>query len=413
MIFENDSSITKNLKLHNKISLLNHIRFTPEGISRAELARKMGLSRAAVSSIVNDLMAINVVREAAGGPATGGRPAVLLEINPACGYVLGVDMGATHLGLVLADFSARAIAEEEYPFDVSRGAEICLQEVDGRVRLFLEQRNFSLDDLLSIGVGVPGPVVSKTGGVIAPPIMPGWDKFPIRTHLEALWGHPITLNNDAELGALGEWAFGAGRFETDLLYVKVGYGIGAGLLLNGNIYSGATGSAGEIGHITIQGNGPMCTCGNRGCLEALAGGRAIAQQAVNAIQTGRRTHMAAFASAEKITALDVAAEARKGDLVAQEIISQAGQYLGIAIASLINVVNPGMIVIGGGVSQIGDMFLEPIRRAVETRSLPAASRVVRITAAVLGRRSSGMGAVVQAISLALNELMERAYLIAN
>jgi glucokinase-like ROK family protein len=334
----------------------------------------------------------------------------LLEINPECGYVLGVDIGATHLGLVLADFSARVIAEEEYPFDVSLGPETCLQIVDQQVQSFLGQNEFSLDDIVTIGVGVPGPVVSKAGGVIAPPIMPGWDNFPIRSNLENLWGHPITLNNDSELGALGEWAYGAGRAEQDLLYIKVGYGIGAGLLLNGSIYSGASGSAGEIGHITINEHGPLCTCGNRGCLEALAGGRAIAEQARKAIQSGKRTQLSLIQPTDKITALDVAMEARKGDLIAQEIIVNAGQYLGIAIASLINVVNPSLIVIGGGVAQMGDLFLEPIRRSAATRSLPAAARAVRITAAVLGRRSSGMGAVVQALSLALHTLVETAYL---
>lgn len=401
---------TTNLKTHNKISLLQYVRFTPGGMSRADLARKMGLSRAAISSIVNDLLNIGVIREAAEGLASRRRRSVLLEINPASGYVLGVDMGATHLGLVLADYSARVIAEEEYPFDVDQGPDICLGEVDRRVRLFLAQSEFSLDDVVAIGVGVPGPVASEVGAVIAPPIMPGWDNFPIRGHLESIWGHPITLNNDAELGAMGEWAFGAGRLERDLLYIKVGYGIGAGLLLNGNIYSGATGSSGEIGHITINEKGPLCTCGNRGCLEALAGGRAIAQQAVLAIESGRRTRMSAIKPIDKITAFDVALEARKGDLIAQEIISHAGQYLGIAISNLINVVNPSMIVIGGGVSQMGDLFLEPIRRSATTRSLPAAARVVRITAAVLGRRSSGMGAVAQATTLALHQLIESVYL---
>jgi glucokinase-like ROK family protein len=410
LISGNGFYTTVNVKTRNKVLLLNLIRFTPGGISRADLSRKMGLSRAAISSIVNDLLAIKLIREAADGPATGGRRAVLLEVNPETGYVLGIDIGATHLGLVLADFSARVVAEEEYSFDVSVGPDACLNEVDQRVHSFLEDKNFSLDDIVTIGVGVPGPVVSKTGGVVAPPIMPGWDSFPIQAHLEALWGHPTTLNNDAELGALGEWAYGAGRFEQDLLYIKVGYGIGAGMILNGQIYSGTTGSAGEIGHITINEHGPLCTCGNRGCLEALAGGRAIAEQARNAIQSGKRTQLSSIRPIEKISALDVALQARKGDLVAQDIIKNAGQYLGIAIASLINVVNPSKIVIGGGVAQMGDLFLEPIRRSAATRSLPAAARGVRITAATLGRRSSGMGAVVQALSLALHTLIETAYL---
>jgi len=399
-----------NVKIHSKLLLINHVRFSSSGISRADLARKMGLSRAAISSIVNDLIVIGLLHEVAEGAATGGRRAVLLEINPESGYVLGVDMGATHLGLVLADFSARVIEEAEYAFNIDQGPEICLRQVDTQVRDFLREADFSLDDVAAIGVGVPGPVVAEGGCVIAPPIMPGWDNFPIRSHLESLWGHPISLNNDAELGALGEWAYGAGRSEKDLLYVKVGYGIGAGLLLNGKIYSGATGSSGEIGHITMQENGPLCTCGNHGCLEALAGGRAIADQARAAIQAGQRTQLAFIQPVEKITALDVAMEARKGDLIAQRIIAESGEYLGIAIASLINVVNPGMIVIGGGVAQVGDLYLEPIRRSVSTRSLPAAARNVRISAAILGRRSSGMGAVAQALSLGMRQIVERAYL---
>ena len=408
MVSSNGYTPSVTVKFHNKVLLLNNIRFTPEGISRAGLARKMGLSRTAVSSIVNDLLSVGVIREAEDSPSTGGRRAVLLEINPQSGYILGVDVGATHLGLVLADFSARVVVEQEYPFDVSRGPEFCLQEVDRNLRIFLSEAGFSLDDVAAIGVGVPGPVVAETGGVIAPPIMPGWDKFPIQAYLEDLWGHPITLNNDAELGALGEWAYGAGRFEDNLLYIKVGYGIGAGLLLNGQIYSGATGSAGEIGHITILEDGPMCTCGNRGCLEALAGGRAIAEQAQRAVKAGKRTRLAAIQPIERITALDVAQEARKGDLVAQEIIADAGRYLGIAIANLINIINPGMIVIGGGISQVGDLFLEPIRRYATSRSLLASARTVRITAAVLGRRSSSMGAVVQALSVALQNRIETA-----
>ena len=406
MFFTDGHYPFSSVKFRNKVAALNHIRFAPEGISRAGLARKMGLSRTAASSIVNDLLTIGIIREAKNSPSTGGRRAVLLEIDPQSGYVLGVDMGATHLALLLTDFSAHTIAEQEYSFDISRGPQTCLQEVDQRVHSFLKNAGFVMDDVAAIGVGVPGPVVAKTGGVVAPPIMPGWDNFPIRAHLENLWGRPISLNNDAELGALGEWAYGAGRFEPHLLYIKVGYGIGAGLLLNGQIYSGATGSAGEIGHITIVENGPLCTCGNRGCLEALAGGRAIAEQAQRAVITGKRTRMANIHPTEKITALDVSREARKGDLVAQSIVSDAGQYLGIAIANLINIINPGVIIIGGGIAQMGDLFLEPIRQQAASRSLLASAHTVRITAAVLGRHSSSMGAIVQALSVALQTRIE-------
>jgi len=358
-----------------------------------------------MSTIINNLLEIGLVRETESGPVTRGRRPIILEINPDYGLVVGVDIGATHLGLILADFSAHILKSGEFPFDVSKGPHFCLEQVDMYLRDFLVEAEVSLTDLLGIGVGVPGPVVAEVGGVIAPPIMPGWSDFPIRSHLEELWGCPITLGNDAELGALGEWAYGAGRNERNLLYVKVGYGIGAGLMLDGQIYRGASGCAGEIGHITIDENGPLCTCGNRGCLEAMAGGRSIAERARKASQSEPRSQLSSI-PLEQITAIDVAVLARKGDLVAQEIVAQAGECLGTALASLINIVNPGLIIVGGSVSQMGDLFLEPVRQAAMRRSLPVFSSAVRITAAFLGQRSSGIGAITQALANASYRVIE-------
>lgn len=381
------------------------IRFIPGGISRAELARQMYLTRSAISTIIDDLKKIGLVDEIETGPTTGGRRPILLAINPNYGHVIGVDMGATHLRLVLTDFSAHVLEEIEYPFSVADGPDLSLQQIDRYLAELLNRTNIKLSQISAIGMGVPGPVVADTGEVTSPPIMPGWDGYPIRNHLQDLWQVPVSIGNDAELGALGEWAFGAGRGESNLAYIKVGTGVGAGLLLDGHIYRGATGCAGEIGHITIEANGPLCTCGNYGCLETMAGGHAIARKAREAIRSGRRTQLSSIAS-EKILAVDVAAAAGRGDLVAQQIITDAGTYLGIAVASLVNLFNPGMIVIGGGVSQLGDLLLEPIRKTVMERSLHTAAKVVRITSAVLGRRASSMGAVVQAINLSLDRLAD-------
>jgi glucokinase-like ROK family protein len=403
-IFVDSLANTKNF---NKHAILDLIRFTSGGISRAELARRMGLSRAAVTAIVNDLLGINIVRETHATTTTSGRRPIMLEIEPKHGYVLGVDIGVTHLSLILADLSARVVSETEIPSEISHGPENCLDEVDRRVQALLAQAGLSLQDILSTGVGVPGPIAGDGGIVIAPPIMPGWDNFPIRSDLHKRWGCPVSLNNDAELGALGEWAYGAGREESNLIYVKVGSGVGAGLLLDNHIYRGATGTAGEIGHMTIERDGPMCDCGNRGCLEVLAGGRAIAQQARRAVLSRQRTQLALVEPLDKITAKDVALAAGRGDLIAQLILSEAGEYLGTAIAGLINLLNPGIVVIGGGVAQAGDLLLEPIRQAVQSRSLKAAVQVVRITSAVLGRRSTSMGAVVQALSIYLHQLAEK------
>ena len=372
-----------------------------------EIARRIDLTRAAVTAIVNDLLATGAIREAERLSVHSGRPPVVLEVNPEHGYVVGVDFGATHLSVLVADLSARILEEVELEINIQAGPEPCLAEADRQVRKAVANAGLELKDILAIGLGVPGPIVSEAGMVVSPPLMPGWDRYPIRDMLEKKWGCPVSVNNDAELGALGEWAFGAGRGEHNLAYIKVGTGIGAGLLLEGQIYRGVTGSAGEIGHLTMDENGPMCTCGNQGCLEAIAGGRAIAEQAREAARKGMRTQLSRVTPVENITAHDVAAAACKGDLLAQQILARAGSHIGIAIAGLVNLFNPGMVIIGGGVAQTGDLLLEPIRQAVERRSLPAATRVVRITTAMLERRSSSMGAVIQALTIALHQVADR------
>ena len=393
---------SQNVKYVNKHAALDLIRFTPGGISRVALAQRLALTRAAVTSIVNDLIKTNLIRETKTRAPSNGRPPIILEINEERGYVAGVDMGASHLTVIIANFGAQVLAEKEQPFKIADGPAECIRQADEALRSLLSTLGLGLSDLSAIGAGVPGPTIASEGMVLAPPIMPGWDRFPIRDTLEKLWGCPVSLNNDAELGVLGEWAYGAGRGEQNLAYIKVGTGIGAGLFIDGQIYRGATGSAGEIGHMTIDENGPLCACGNRGCLEALAGGRAIVNLARTAIQSGRRTELSA--NPEALTAMDVSSAAARGDLVAQEVLAEAGNQLGIALTSLVNLFNPNIVVVGGGVAQTGDLFLEPIRKAVLKRSLPAAAHAVRITTSLLGKRSTGMGAVVQALSIALHKI---------
>ena len=401
------STPPQNVKKINKRTALDLIRFTAGGVSRAELAHRMGLSRAAMTAIINDLLDSDVIQETEARNGHNGRPPISLEINPQRGYVVGIDMGASHLNILLANFAAHVLDEIEVPFNISAGPEICLNKVDQLLRELLVKSSLSIENIAAVGIGVPGPIVSDAGIVLAPPIMPGWDRYPIRDTLQKRWNCSILLNNDAEIGALGEWSYGSGRGERDLAYIKVGTGIGAGLLLDGHIYRGATGSAGEIGHLTIDENGPLCNCGNSGCLEAMAGGQAIARQAQDSIRKGHRTILATMGPVEKLTAREVTAAARRGDFVAQQIVSKAGSRLGVAIAGLVNLFNPGMVVVGGGVAEIGDLFLQPIRDTVQRRSLPAAARIVKITTAVLGRRSSSMGAVVEALSIALHQVAER------
>lgn len=395
-----------NVKSFNKHAALDLIRFAAGGISRSDLAESMGLTRAAVSLIVNDLVGSGVVQEAETRSRPSGRPPVTLEINPQRGLVGGVDIGATHISVSIADFTARILQEIEIAFDIKNPPDACLELIEKNLLGLLGSQGFSRSDLAALGVGVPGPVIAEAGMVMAPPIMPGWDRFPIRATLEKTWECPVTLNNDAELGALGEWGYGAGRGERNIAYIKVGSGIGAGLILNQQIYGGTTGSAGEIGHITINENGPLCSCGNRGCLEAFAGGYAIAREAQAIIRSGKRTLLAEFPP-EQINAREVADAARRGDLHAQEILRQAGTHIGVALASLVNLFNPSMIIIGGGVAEAGDILTTSIRDVVRERAIRASEQSVRITTAMLGRRSVLIGATVQAINVAIHMAAEQ------
>lgn len=391
-----------NVKTLNKHVVVDIIRFSTGGVSRASLSRELGLTRAAVTSIVNDLSSMGIVRDAE-KTYSGGRKPAALEIIPEQGFVVGVDMGATHMIALVADYSAAVIREKEISIDIKKGPDYCLPLLDRLVQQVVAEAGLQMVDIDAIGIGVPGPVVISKGMVSAPPIMPGWDDYPIRESMQEKWGCPVLINNDAELGALGEWAYGAGRSEANLAYIKVGTGIGAGLIFGNELYHGVTGSAGEIGHITMQENGPMCSCGNRGCLEAIAGGAAIAKRAAEEIRRGKRTQLVGFGDFYEITINDVIAAARKGDLLCQQIITEAGVHLGTAIASLVNLINPSLVIIGGGVAQSGDLLLEPIRSAVAHRSLRVASKAVRISSALLGRRASAMGAVVQALSHSLHQ----------
>lgn len=396
----------QNVKAFNKHALVDLIRFAGRGVARTDIAQELGLSRASVTMIINDLIDSGIILETESRSTRSGRPPVVLDINPKSGLAAAIDMGATHLGVAIGDFSAHVLEEVEHPFRIANGPKQCLEEADRALREVLEKCGLSVSDLSAVGVSVPGPVITDTGMVMAPPIMPGWDRFPIRATLENLWSVPVALNNDANFGAIGEWVFGAGRGEKNLAFIKVGSGIGAGLIINRQIFGGTTGSAGEIGHLTIDENGPVCTCGNRGCLEAFAGGQAIELQAQKLVESGKRT-LLSESNSKSISVREVAEAARRGDLAAQEILHRSGTFIGIAVAGLINLVNPSVVIIGGGVAEVGELLTAPIRKVVRERSLRAAEHAVKITTAMLGRRSTLIGAMVQAANIAIHNTLER------
>lgn len=395
------STPPQTIKNFNRHAVIDLIRFTPGGISRVELAEQLQLTRAAITTIINDLQASGLVREVGHSSPPSSRR-IVLEICPQRGKVVGVDIGATHVTFLLADYSAAILDEQTIPLDIRKAPQVCLEKVDSTLKKLLERNALTLEQIDSLGVGIPGPVSADEGLLNQPPLMPEWDSFPVRSWLENRWNRPVSFHNDAELGALGEWAYGAGRGEHNLAYIKAGTGIGSGLMVDGQIYSGTSGSAGEIGHITIQEDGPLCSCGNTGCLEALAGGRALLDKAARQMEDGKETLLGGITAGHELTMLDLVLAARQGDEMVTRLFSEAGTHIGTAVASLVNLFNPGMIIIGGGLSRAGELLLEPLRMTVRKRSLQASSRSLRITTAVLGHRASGMGAVIQALSAVLH-----------
>lgn len=375
----------------NRAIVLNIIR--QEGsISRAEIAHRTKLSRSAVSNIINSLLRDGLVQHSEKGESNGGRRPIMLNFNYSAGYILGIDVGANHLLGVITDLEGNTLAENYSSFDISVGPEKGLAQIISHIQEVLTVHNVPRNRLLGIGVGVPGPLDYTTGAVIAPPIMPGWDRFPLRQLLTQEFGLPVLVENDANLGAVAEKWRGAGLGYQHLAYVKMGTGIGCGLILDGKIYRGQRGSAGEIGHITITRDGPPCKCGSYGCLESMAAVPAISNRARLAIEAGRKTTLSIHSAPP--TPQEIADAAWQGDKLALELIEDAGRYIGTALATLINLFNPGIIVLGGGVTAIGEPLLNPIRETARNRSLLVSYEETEIVIGKLGREAVALGAVM-------------------
>lgn len=374
----------------NRLLVLNCVRES-RVIARAEVARRTNLSRTTVGNIIDELIIEGFVREGGSqrSKPSGGRRIVPVHFNTRAGYVIGIAMGRNHLTILLTDLVAEVISQRELPFATQRGPEVCLAELAAQVQRFLAEHAVPEQAVVGVGLGMPGPLDSAQEKPLAPPRMPGWDQAPVRHLLTEALGLPVFLDNNANMGALGESRYGVGRSVRDLLYVKVGSGIGSGLIIGGQIYRGGSGSAGEIGHMTIDPDGLPCACGNRGCLETLAGGPAIlsaARRGVPAVQT----------------VADVAAAAQAGDAHCRAALRDAGEALGIAFASLINFFNPSMIVVDGSTMRAGDLILEPIRQSAALRALSAPLANTVITPAALAGRAIALGGVATVIDFAFS-----------
>jgi predicted NBD/HSP70 family sugar kinase len=356
--------------------------------TRAQLADATGLARSTVTTRIDTLMRLGLVAPYGGARSTGGRPPTLFALNPGAKLVVGVDIGATHARAALTDLDGKILGETDARIEVAAGPQQVLGWVVETVRDLVADSGRQIADLAAIGIGLPGPVEHSTGLPINPPIMPGWDRYDVPGHLHQAYPVPVLVDNDVNIMALGERRAYL-RDVDDLVLIKVATGIGAGIVSGGVLQRGARGTAGDLGHVRVRrADDVLCRCGNTGCLEAVAAGPALAaavREQGEEAQTGG----------------DVVDLVRAGSLVAMAVVRQAGRDIGEVVATMTNLVNPSVVVIGGQLAGAGEHLLAGIRESVYQRSLPLATEHLRIVTS----RAGGEAAVLGASALAIEHVL--------
>jgi len=308
-------------------------------------------------------------------------------------YNIGIDIGGTNIKIAIVDSKGKLAFSESTSTRAEMGYEFTIKNIINLVKDSLTQSEVSVNKIGGIGVGCPGQIDSENGIVRALPNIPGWVNVPLAKILYDEFALPAKIDNDVRVATLGESKFGAGRGYSNLICITVGTGIGSGIIINGQLVRGASKAAGEIGHVIVQDrNGEICGCGNVGCVEAVASGPAIVKQAELYLMTGKSTKFKELAAGSPITPEIVAEAAILGDAVARKIFERTGEWIGIALSSVVNLLNPEVIIIGGGVAQAGDLLLNPIRETINKRALKISAETVKIIPAQLGNSAGVVGA---------------------
>ena len=313
--------------------------------------------------------------------------------------ILGIDLGGSKILTAVVNSRGKMLSRDHSITPAAKGQGAVIKAiVESAVRVS-DQAGIAISQLDAIGIGAPGISNPETGILFTSPNLPGWEDVPLRDIIEKELNTKAWLINDANAAAVGELHFGAGRGTRNFIYITVSTGIGGGIIIDGNIYTGSIGTAGELGHMVIDDKGPLCNCGNTGCWETLASGTALAREARKQIEQGASTSILDFVSGdrEKINAEAIHEAAKAGDSLAAELIAQNAYYLGVGLANLINIFNPEVIAIGGGLSNIGDIMLNPAFEEAGRRAFKKSYQAVRFARAELGRNSGVLGAAAFAL----------------
>lgn len=365
-------------------------------ISRSEVTSITGWSKAKASQEIRSLVNKGLLVEIGEGASQGGRKPGLLCINTKLGYIVGIDIGAINLQIAMADVTGLIVQRRSEPTDVHLRPESVLGRCSELIIEMAIAQGVIPSQILGIGVGVPGPVDFAQGVLVAPPLMPKWENFRIRGFFKEVFPSSfVVVDNDVNIMALGEQRAGDGANVDHFIFIKIGTGIGAGIISNAKIHRGSDGSAGDIGHICVDKKGPLCTCGNIGCLEAMSAGPAIISKAMEVAQNGTSPILSKMLKLNGgiLQAEDVNTACREGDQASLDIIRDSGQMIGDVLAGLVNFFNPSHIFIGGRIANFGNHLLVAIRRAVLQRSLPLATTHLSIKFSRMGSDAGVKGAI--------------------
>ena len=310
----------------------------------------------------------------------------------------GIDLGATKILSVVVSETGSLLSEDVRPTMSDEGHEAVIGHMAASLRKALAKAGIAEDKLGGIGVCAPGPIDHAHGIVTRPPNLPGWHDVPLASRIAEAFGVPCVLENDANCAAIAEHRWGAGRGSQHMLFLTLSSGVGGGIIVNGALYRGASGLAGEVGHITVNTHGPSCGCGRRGCLEAYASGLAITRQGLRLVAKHPDSPLARLVKEDPpLSAILIHEAADKGDEGARELVREAGYNLGIGLASLVNIFNPQVVVLGGGLTKMGDLYLGPMREAIQNECFPQAWRDLRIAVGELGDKAPALGAAAIAL----------------
>jgi predicted NBD/HSP70 family sugar kinase len=372
------------------LRIVNMVR-TGDASTRPEIGRVTGLGRGVVTQRVDQAIEMGYLADGEFGPSSGGRAPRTLRFRGEAGRIIVCALGALHIHVGVALLDGDVIDQAHSRWDIARGPAETLDKALSMIDEVLERTPDV--PVWGIGVGVPGPVDFDSGRPVAPPIMPGWNGFDVRRRFEQRYDAPVWVDNDVNLLTFGERAR-RDDYRLDLIYCKIGSGIGAGLLSHGRIHRGVNGAAGDIGHVRVRDSDAVCRCGKVGCLEAVAGGWALIRDALAEIDAGATGALAtAVADGEELTPERISIAAEDGDALAIRLVQRSARVVGESIAALVNMFNPSVIVIGGAVAGAGELLLAEVRQRVYELSLPLATRDLTIAQSVNDVREPLRGGV--------------------